>query len=69
MSNIKPTGANATSPVDPLGDAAPAAASAPTTGSTATATAAPVANPSEAVISALREGRVTLRRLVGGVER
>ncbi|MDB4930769.1 MAG: hypothetical protein JWM10_3253, partial [Myxococcaceae bacterium] len=24
MSNIKPTGPNATSPVDPLGDAAPA---------------------------------------------
>ncbi|MDO9015876.1 MAG: hypothetical protein Q8S73_14140 [Deltaproteobacteria bacterium] len=58
MSNIKPTGASATSPVDPLGDAAPAAPAAPTASATpaaATATAAP----SEAVITALREGRVT----------
>jgi hypothetical protein len=56
VSHIKPTGANATNPVDPLGDAAPAAAATgvPAPGATASANA-----PSEAVISALREGKVT----------
>ena len=56
MSNIKPTGATATGAVDPLGDAAPAAPTAPTASAT---TATATANPSEAVITALREGRVT----------
>ncbi len=59
MSNIKPTGSTATGAVDPLGDAAPAAptnAAAPTTSTTATTAATA---PSEAVISALREGKVT----------
>lgn len=56
VSNIKPTGTNATSPVDPLGDAAPAAPAAPVT---TTAPASAAAPPSEAVISALREGKIT----------
>lgn len=59
VSNIKPTGAGATGAIDPLGDATPAAptqAAAPA--GTAAATTA-VGNPSEAVLSALREGRVT----------
>lgn len=58
MSNIKPTGTTPTGAVDPLGDAAPAAPTAPTAGTHAASTAA-VANPTEAVIAALREGRVT----------
>lgn len=69
MSNIKPTGTNATSPVDPLGDAAPAAPAAPTTGAAAAGAPATVASPSEAVVTALREGRVTpdeaVRQLTG----
>ena len=56
MSNIKPTGTNATSPVEPLGDAAPAAPTA--AASAAGATRAP-ANPSEAVVTALRDGKIT----------
>ncbi len=56
MSNIKPTGTHASSPVDPLGDATPAAPSAAAT--TAGATAAP-APPSEAIVTALRDGKVT----------
>ncbi len=56
VSNIKPTGTNATSPVDALGDASPAAPTAPATG-TAPSTAATA--PSEAVVTALREGRIT----------
>lgn len=59
MSNIKPTGTNASSPVDPLGDAAPAAPTAPATNTPGTTSAAAVASPSEAVVSALREGKVT----------
>jgi hypothetical protein len=58
VSNIKPTGTNATSPVDPLGDAAPAAPAAGVTGPAAAAPAAPNA-PADAVVAALREGRVT----------
>lgn len=59
MSNIKPTGTGATSAIDPLGDAAPAAPTSPTapvTGATSTSAAGA---PSEAVITALREGKVT----------
>lgn len=59
MSNIKPTGTTATSPVDPLGDAAPAAPAAAATGATASSAAATVATPSEAVVTALRDGKVT----------
>jgi hypothetical protein len=59
VSNIKPTGASATSPVDPLGDAAPAAPAAPTASATPAAAPTATAAPSEAVITALREGRVT----------
>ena len=62
MSNIKPTGTNASSPVDPLGDAAPAATTAttaPATNAPGTSSAAAVASPSETVVSALREGKVT----------
>lgn len=59
MSNIKPTGSNATSPVDPLGDAAPAAPTAPAQGAAAAGHTATVAAPSEAVVTALREGKVT----------
>ena len=55
VSNIKPTGTNATSPVDALGDASPAAPTAPATGTAASTAAAP----SEAVVTALREGRIT----------
>jgi hypothetical protein len=58
VSNIKPTGTNASNPVDPLGDAAPAAPAAGVTGPAPAAPAAPNA-PTEAVVSALREGRVT----------
>jgi hypothetical protein len=56
VSNIKPTGTTAPAGVDPIGDAAPAAPA--KEASAAAATAAPAA-PSEAVITALREGRVT----------
>ena len=53
MSHIKPTGTAGTSPVESLGDAAPAA---PTE---AAAAARPAATPSEAVVTALREDRVS----------
>lgn len=59
MSNIKPTGTTAPNPVDPLGDAAPAAPAAGVAGPAATHAAAGPNAPTEAVVAALREGRVT----------
>lgn len=59
MSNIKPTGTGATGAIDPLGDASPAAPTKPAAPTASTASASAASAPSEAVIHALREGKVS----------